>query len=321
MASKYRVITSRNASESRASPRLVDPLRSEKTIVTTFRVSWGAGASASCEPQARQNRATSGFSVPQLAHVFMRRVYEPPPFACEYVRVGAGAAADHLDHAIALEERDAALARELETVERVAEQAGAIRARATAIRTELDSIPIESAENDARRDEAEQELAGAQAEVGAAEARLAELESARRRKDDDLDRARREAATARDRLADAESHVERLAAREIELCTKERALRDEGEALLAEAARVADEIRRVERVTKAADVDPGATLEEIEEWGARVRSALFVARGTLETERERIVVEASGLGTAVLGESLGGSSVAMIRRRLEERLS
>ena len=64
----------------------------------------------------------------------------------------------------------------------------------------------------------------------------------------------------------------------------------------------------------------GPEADDVEEWGARVRSALFVARGTLETERERIVVEANALGTAVLGETLGGSSVAVIRRRLEESL-
>jgi hypothetical protein len=41
----------------------VEPLRSEKTMVTIFRNSWGGGASASGEPQARQNFATSGLSV------------------------------------------------------------------------------------------------------------------------------------------------------------------------------------------------------------------------------------------------------------------
>ena len=74
------------------------------------------------------------------------------------------------------------------------------------------------------------------------------------------------------------------------------------------------------RVTEARATAPGMTLDEVEEWGARVRSALFVARGTLETERERIVAEANALGTAVLGESLGRSSVAVVRRRLEESL-
>jgi hypothetical protein len=32
------------------------------------------------------------------------------------------------------------------------------------------------------------------------------------------------------------------------------------------------------------------------------------------------VLEANALGTAVLGESLGASSVAVVRRRLEDRL-
>ena len=76
----------------------------------------------------------------------------------------------------------------------------------------------------------------------------------------------------------------------------------------------------LQRIAESARGDPGSDLDDVEEWGARVRSALFVARGTLETERERIVVEANALGTAVLGETLGGSSVAVIRRRLEESL-
>jgi hypothetical protein len=37
----------------------------------------------------------------------------------------------------------------------------------------------------------------------------------------------------------------------------------------------------------------------------------------LETERERVVVEANVLGASVLGEQLGASSVALVRRRLE----
>jgi hypothetical protein len=39
ISSKYRFITSRSDSESSDSPRLVDPFRSEKTIVTVFRTS------------------------------------------------------------------------------------------------------------------------------------------------------------------------------------------------------------------------------------------------------------------------------------------
>ena len=84
---------------------------------------------------------------------------------------------------------------------------------------------------------------------------------------------------------------------------------------------MAAEIRCCRGSPTARRDDPGETLDGIDEWGARVRSSLFVARGTLETERERIVVEANALAAAVLGESLGASSVAVVRRRLEERLT
>ena len=66
---------------------------------------------------------------------------------------------------------------------------------------------------------------------------------------------------------------------------------------------------------------PGPSLVSVEEWGARARAALFVARGPLATERERIVIEANTLGSSVLGEPLGGSSAALVRRRLQQHLA
>jgi hypothetical protein len=45
---------------------------------------------------------------------------------------------------------------------------------------------------------------------------------------------------------------------------------------------------------------------------------LLVSRGTLEAERERVVVEANELAALVLGDSSAGSSVTLVRRRLEE---
>ena len=74
MSSKYRESTSRSASESSDSPRAVDPFRSQNTIVTTLRVSCGGAASASCDPQARQKRAMSGFSAPQEGQICTLRV-------------------------------------------------------------------------------------------------------------------------------------------------------------------------------------------------------------------------------------------------------
>jgi hypothetical protein len=45
---------------------------------------------------------------------------------------------------------------------------------------------------------------------------------------------------------------------------------------------------------------------------------VLVARGTLEAQRELIVVEANALAAGALGEPLGASSVALVRRRLEQ---
>lgn len=230
------------------------------------------------------------------------------------------ASSEHLAHAAELERRDAVVGRELETILDLAQRAGTIRGRGNEISEALSRIPGALAEIEVRRRQIEADAERARSEFAAAEARVAELEAARRQKADQLDRARSESSTAREQLADAEAQLERLAASDQELHEQQGSLRKEADALPRAAAVVAAEIRSLARVTEAAGAEPGMTLDDVEEWGARVRSALFVARGTLETERERIVVEANALGTAVLGETLGGSSVAVIRRRLEESL-
>jgi chromosome segregation ATPase len=234
--------------------------------------------------------------------------------------VSRHASSEQLAHAAELERRDAVVGGELETIFDLAQRAGTIRGRANEIGEALSRIPGSLAEIDVRRREIDADAERARSELAAAEARVAELETARRLKADQLDRARSESSTAQEQLADAEAQLERLAATERELREQQESLRNEADALPRAAAVVAAEIRSLARVTEAAGAEPGATLGDVEEWGARVRSALFVTRGTLETERERIVVEANALGTAVLGENLGGSSVAVIRRRLEERL-
>ena len=61
----------RNASGSVDSPRAVEPTRSQKRIVTTFRCS--ASTAVSEVPHALQKRASSAFSRPQLGQVAMWR--------------------------------------------------------------------------------------------------------------------------------------------------------------------------------------------------------------------------------------------------------
>jgi chromosome segregation ATPase len=296
-------------------------LRSEKTIVTTFRISCGGRASASCVPHAKQNRAISGFSTPQEGHTFTGRVYEPRCArlrGCENARVATDAAL--LAHAAELERRDDAVARELDTARRLEERAAAVRARAGEVRAALERIPAEFEELARRLADARVDEAAATAALARGEERLAELETARRKRVDEIERARSEVATARDVLADARANVARIASQDGQLRADERALAGESDSLLRSAGEVAADIGRFERVTESAHRRPGDTLSELEDWGGHVRSALFVARGTLEAERERIVVEANALGSAVLGETLGASSVALVRRRLQERL-
>jgi len=227
------------------------------------------------------------------------------------------ASTDALEHAAELERRDTKIATELAVVRDLEERVGAIRGRVGTVREALDRVPLEREDLDRRLGAAEGAVAAAHADVERAESRVASLESGRRRRDDELDRARKEAATARDSLADALAARARIDERTSALADEERALRTEGEALAQAAERVADGVRDVGRVTESAGRAPGASLAELEDWGGRVRSALFVARGTLETERERVVVEANVLGASVLGEQLGASSVALVRRRLE----
>jgi chromosome segregation ATPase len=228
--------------------------------------------------------------------------------------------AEVLAHATALERRDELVARELDEVRTLAERADGVRTRAAEVREGLDRVPSELDELRLRRAQGEADADAARSRLDGAEARLGELEASRRRREDAIDRARSEVATARDALDDAVANLERLAEREDRLLEEKESLEAEGGRLVRDAAEIAGELRALERIAEAAGREPGDTLADVEEWGGQARSALFVARGTLETERERIVVEANALGSAVLGEQLGASSVAVVRRRIEDRL-
>ena len=232
------------------------------------------------------------------------------------------APADALAHAAELERRDTEIANEIAVVRDLEERVGAIRGRAGIVGEALERVPLEREDLARRRVEADEAVTAARVDVERTESRVASLESGRRRRDDELDRARKEAATSRDTLADALAVRGRIDERASGLVEDERALVAEGEALAKAAELVAEGVRDVGRVTESAGRAPGTSLAELDDWGSRVRSALFVVRGTLEAERERVVVEAnvlgtSVLGTSVLGEELGATSVAIVRRRLE----
>jgi chromosome segregation ATPase len=227
-------------------------------------------------------------------------------------------ASDLLSHARELERRDSAIARELDALRDVAERIRAIRARGREVRAALEALPGELEELTRRLGSAQAHANAAKETLAAAEERVAALTRARRSKQDDLDRAEREATTARQLLVDAESEVARIREQIDELRASEPELRKDAGALVRDAEGLGGELARLPRISEAEDLRPGGSLEELEQWGLLARSVLLVSRGTLEAERERVVVEANELAALVLGDSSAGSSVTLVRRRLEE---
>lgn len=225
-----------------------------------------------------------------------------------------------LAHAEELERRDEALGAGIEAVASLLVRADGIRDRAVAVLEALSAIPAELARNDEAERDARQREEAAGLDLAEAEARAEEAARARRGGEEARAQAQRGLTRAREHLADAHTAVGRIAARREELVGSERALRVEAEGLAVAARDVAAEIRATPRVSESGREQPGTGLAALVEWGARVHAALFVVRGGLESERERVVLEASTLGAAVLGEQLAGSSVALVRKRLEAHL-
>ena len=87
-----------------------------------------------------------------------------------------------------------------------------------------------------------------------------------------------------------------------------------------EATEISLRIQDVPRVSRSGRDAPSRGLAELSSWGGRVHAALLVVRGQLEGERDQLVREANELGGSVLGEQLAGSTIALVRRRLEEAL-
>jgi hypothetical protein len=226
-----------------------------------------------------------------------------------------------LAHAAELEERDGALATEIEALAGLAERADAIRAHARELHGFFESVPGEREALLRLEDEARRLLAAARVELERAEAQLAGLEAKRRARAEEKDQARRELTRAREGLSDAEARLLRAGKRRQELADDERSARARAEGLAVEAGGVARELGEAPRISRAGRELPGATLTELAAWGDRAHAALFVARSSLVAERDRVVREAAELASAVLGEPLGGASVALARRRIEEALA
>ena len=227
---------------------------------------------------------------------------------------------DLVGYARELEERDRDAAARIDAVAAVLRIVDELRARATQVMAGLDAIPaeIEHAERDER--DARAREADARAELDEAKRRLEDVQRSRRAGAEAREHAERAVRRAAVTAGDAATAVARARERLEAVIRTEAALQAEGEGLAVEARDAAAAVSGLSRVSDSGRSAPGGTVAEIAEWGARVHAALFVVRGGLESERERIVLEANGLAAAAIGDQGGSASVALVRRRLEEAL-
>ena len=218
-----------------------------------------------------------------------------------------------LSFAHELERRDRAVAERLAALARVGGDVDRVRGRAAAVTAFFERLPAER--DHVARTAADADAALARAQRGEAEAEAA---LARARKDDARLAAERALAAARTELRAAEERRVRARDRDAALEQEAEQLEAEGRDLEREAERLAAELAAAPRVSPTEP--PREGLAELVEWGARAHAAVLVARGGLESERERIVREANELASSALGEPLYATNVASVRQRLEERL-
>ena len=212
-----------------------------------------------------------------------------------------------------LEQRDAALAERLALLGDLGLRVDDLRAQVERLGRFLDRLPAELAQLDVTRAQAEGDLAVARTAL-----ERARHSSERARGEDAVAAARKYEARAATDARTREERRTRLAARREGLEQEADAADAGSRSLEAQAHELAAELERAPRVTRPDP--PVGGLDGLREWGSRAHAAVFVARSGLETEREQVVREANELAGSVLGEPVYATSVAAVRRRLEERL-
>jgi hypothetical protein len=164
--------------------------------------------------------------------------------------------------------------------------------------------------------------------VRAAEQRLAAADAALAGADRELERARERDRAAAERAAEEARESVRVATGELARARDAVAALEaeadqrgaEAEALQRGAATTAAQLAALPRLAREAAAAAGPGLEGVEPWAARARAALLVLHAALAGEREAVVREANELGSSVLGEPLGATSVAHVRERVGRAL-
>jgi hypothetical protein len=215
-------------------------------------------------------------------------------------------------HLVELERCDAAAAAVLADVEELQHTVDLLRARARAVAEFQAALPAEREWRRGAIAAADVRLRAAESARESAETELARAE--KKRGEEQRAKAARAAAEAREDVRVAEGELTR--ARDAAA-----ALEAEADQTAAEAASVrGDAETAAARLAALPRLTPLGALDDVETWGARARGALLVLHGSLAAERDAIVREANELGSALLGEPLGATSVTGVRERVERAL-
>jgi chromosome segregation ATPase len=222
-----------------------------------------------------------------------------------------------LAYARELEEADRALGRATAEVAELQRAIDDLVGRGREIELFLSGLPGRREAAGAGVASAEDELDRRLEELREAEADLTATEG--RRSEEALVAARRAVVRARDAVASAERRLDRARDARAQLDHETARAESEVPELERRARTLAERLRTLPRIARDAAEPPQPGLAATLAWGARAAAALFVARGGLDSERERVVREANELGASALGEPLFATSVALVRERLERR--
>jgi chromosome segregation ATPase len=217
-----------------------------------------------------------------------------------------------------LEARDERVGAELELVGRLHARAARVAERAAELAAFTERLPAERERLQTAVRDAETETAAKARARDEATEHVARAETEGDR--EAVAAARRAVVRTADAASVAAKELERLRDELHDLEARAAGLAREVPELAGEAGSVSAEMRAVPRLAETA-TDPQPTLDGLVDWGSRARAALLVARGALESERERLVREANELGAAALGDTAAATSVSLVRERVERAFS
>ena len=220
---------------------------------------------------------------------------------------------DLVAYARELETQDTALADAIAEADALRTEVSELRARAQHAVYFLARLPQEREALAAGLADAEEELERRRREAAEAAARLE-----RAQKEEGVLAARRAVVRTRDAVTTAEGKAARLRGDADALEAEAEAIEAELPELERHAVELAERIRALHRASDPGVPEPGAA--GIAAWASRTEASVFVARGGLETERDRVIRQANELAASALGETLS-STVSRVREQLEQRLS